>query len=34
VDPRPMGRARRWLGVAALAMLILSFTAAPIRPGL
>lgn len=32
VDPMPIGRTRRWLGVAALAMFLLSFTAAPIRP--
>jgi membrane-associated protease RseP (regulator of RpoE activity) len=34
VDPRPLGRARAWLGIAAVVMFILSFTAAPIRPGL
>jgi membrane-associated protease RseP (regulator of RpoE activity) len=34
VDPWPLGRTRGWLGVAALVMFILSFTAAPIRPGL
>lgn len=33
VDPRPIGRTRSWLGVAALVMFVLSFTAAPIRPG-
>ena len=33
VDPVPVGRTRAWLGLAALAMLMLSFTAAPIRPG-
>ncbi len=33
-DPRPLGRARNWLGVAALAMFVLSFMAAPIRPGI
>lgn len=32
-DPRPLGRTRNWLGIAALAMFILSFMAAPIRPG-
>ena len=31
VDPRPLGRARRWLGLAALIIFILSFTLAPIR---
>lgn len=31
VDPRPLGRTRAWLGLAALAMFVLSFTAAPIR---
>jgi membrane-associated protease RseP (regulator of RpoE activity) len=34
IDPVPVGRTRSWLGVAALAMFLLSFTAAPIRPGL
>ena len=34
VDPAPLGRTRAWLGAAALAMFLLSFTAAPIRPGL
>jgi Zn-dependent protease len=33
-DPRPLGRTRVRLGIAALAIFILSFTAAPIRPGL
>ncbi len=31
VDPSPVGRERSWLGVLALVILILSFTAAPIR---
>lgn len=31
VDPSPLGRTRSWLGVLALLILILSFTAAPIR---
>lgn len=31
VDPSPVGRTRTWLGVAALVIFILSFTAAPIR---
>jgi len=30
-DPRPLGRARTWLGIAALVILILSFTASPVR---
>lgn len=30
-DPRPIGRARSWLGIAALIILILSFTASPVR---
>jgi membrane-associated protease RseP (regulator of RpoE activity) len=34
VDPAPLGRTRYWLGFAALAMFLLTFTAAPIRPGL
>jgi membrane-associated protease RseP (regulator of RpoE activity) len=34
IDPVPVGRTRAWLGLAALAMFLLSFTAAPIRPGL
>ena len=34
IDPAPLGRTRRWLGVAASIMFLLSFTAAPIRPGL
>ncbi len=33
-DPRPLGRTRNWLGVAALVMLILCFTADPIRSGM
>jgi len=33
VDPTPLGRTRYWLGLAALAMFLLTFTAAPIRPG-
>ena len=31
VDPRPLGRTRGWLGVAALIIFLLSFTLAPIR---
>jgi membrane-associated protease RseP (regulator of RpoE activity) len=31
VDPSPLGRTRTWLGVLALVIFILSFTAAPIR---
>ena len=31
VDPSPLGRARGWLGFAALVILLLSFTLAPIR---
>lgn len=31
VDPSPVGRTRSWLGVLALFIFILSFTAAPIR---
>jgi membrane-associated protease RseP (regulator of RpoE activity) len=31
VDPSPVGRTRAWLGVLALVIFILSFTAAPIR---
>jgi membrane-associated protease RseP (regulator of RpoE activity) len=31
IDDSPVGRLRCWLGVAALAIFILSFTAAPIR---
>ncbi|HYK58842.1 MAG TPA: site-2 protease family protein [Bryobacteraceae bacterium] len=34
VDPAPLDRARRWLGVAALIVFLLSFTVAPIRPNL
>ena len=33
VDPLPLDRTRRWLGFAALVIFLLSFTAAPIRPG-
>ena len=33
VDPVPIGRTRTWLGVVALAMFLLCFTASPIRPG-
>jgi membrane-associated protease RseP (regulator of RpoE activity) len=32
-DPTPLSRTRKWLGVAALLIFLLSFTAAPIRPG-
>jgi membrane-associated protease RseP (regulator of RpoE activity) len=32
VDPTPVGRARAWLALLALAIFILSFTPAPIRP--
>ena len=31
VDPRPMGRIRAWLALAALAIFILSFTPSPVR---
>jgi membrane-associated protease RseP (regulator of RpoE activity) len=31
VDPNPLGRFRVWLAVAALAIFILSFTAAPVH---
>jgi hypothetical protein len=31
VDPTPVGRTRTWLGVLALVIFLLSFTAAPIR---
>jgi membrane-associated protease RseP (regulator of RpoE activity) len=31
VDPTPVGRTRAWLGILALVIFILSFTAAPIR---
>jgi membrane-associated protease RseP (regulator of RpoE activity) len=31
VDPSPVGRTRTWLGVLALVIFLLSFTAAPIR---
>jgi membrane-associated protease RseP (regulator of RpoE activity) len=31
VDPRPVGRARAWLAIAALMIFILSFTPVPIR---
>jgi membrane-associated protease RseP (regulator of RpoE activity) len=34
VDPIPLDSTRRWLGFAALVIFLLSFTAAPIRPGL
>jgi membrane-associated protease RseP (regulator of RpoE activity) len=34
VDPVPLDSTRRWLGFAALVIFLLSFTAAPIRPGL
>ena len=30
-DPHPLGRARSWLGLAALIVLVLSFTAVPVR---
>ena len=30
-DPEPIGRTRTWLGVAALVILILSFTLSPVR---
>jgi membrane-associated protease RseP (regulator of RpoE activity) len=30
-DPRPIGRLRAWLGIAALAIFILSFTVSPAR---
>jgi hypothetical protein len=31
VDPNPVGRTRTWLAIVALVILILSFTAAPVR---
>jgi Zn-dependent protease len=31
-DPYPIGRARAWLGIAALVILVLSFTVSPVRP--
>lgn len=34
VDPSPLGRARAWLGFAALVVLVLSFTPAPVRTNL
>lgn len=34
VDPSPLGRARSWLGFAALLVLILSFTPTPVRANL
>lgn len=34
IDPTPLSRTRRWLGLAALIILILSFTPTPIRSGL
>ena len=30
-DPYPIGRARTWLGFAALAIFLLSFTVSPVR---
>jgi len=33
VDPTPLGSTRRWLGLAALIILLLCFTPVPIRPG-
>lgn len=33
-DPRPLGRTRNWLGLAALAMLLLCFMPSPIRPAI
>jgi hypothetical protein len=30
-DPRPIGRTRTWLGIAALVILILSITISPVR---
>jgi hypothetical protein len=30
-DPSPLSRVRTWLGIAALIILILSFTPTPIR---
>ncbi len=30
-DPYPIGRARTWLGIAALIILILTFTLSPVR---
>jgi membrane-associated protease RseP (regulator of RpoE activity) len=34
VDPSPLGRARSWLGFAALVVLVLSFTPVPVRTDL
>lgn len=34
VDPAPLDRTRRWFGVVALIVFLLSFTVAPIRPNL
>jgi len=34
VDPAPLGRARAWLGLAALVILVLSFTPVPARTNL
>jgi len=34
IDPTPLSRTRRWLGLVALVILILSFTPTPIRSGL
>jgi membrane-associated protease RseP (regulator of RpoE activity) len=34
VDPAPLGRARGWLGLATLAVLVLSFTPTPVRTNL
>ena len=34
VDPAPVGRARAWLGLVALAVLVLSFTPSPVRTNL
>jgi membrane-associated protease RseP (regulator of RpoE activity) len=34
VDPAPLDPVRKWLGVVALIVFLLSFTAAPIRPNL
>ncbi len=31
VDPSPIGPTRKWLGLAALIVFLLSFTLAPIR---
>jgi hypothetical protein len=32
IDPVPVGRARTWLGLLALLLLIFCFTPVPVRP--